>query len=191
MCTTTPAGALSGRHTAAALPPEFALRDAASPRVMGHPQDADRDGGSGRSWICVQRRKQGRRLQERCLYSQGSDDRAFSASVPLSPLLPGRDPAPITPHATPSPTAISRPARAAPRGARHLGSNPSPSITRAPPSPQAQDATRSTARVRRFHPLLRKPPPRATRPAGRPSQPGFPASCAATAARDPPRRGFR
>ena len=157
------------------------------PRVMGHPWDADRDGGSGRSGICVQRRKQGRRLQERFLHSRGSDDRAVSASVPLSPLLPGGTHS-RTPHATTPPPQRSpvppvrhhaelrarwlQPqslhnsrASLAPGSGRHSLSGPS--------TPVPSSAAKAAAPC---HP----------RPARPLSQPGFPASCAATAARDPP-----
>lgn len=80
----------------------------------------------------------------------------------------------------------SRPRRTT-RSSEHAGSHPSPSITRAPSSPRARAPLALSARSTPVPPSAAKAAaPCHPRPARPLSQPGSPASCAATAARDPP-----
>lgn len=114
-----------------------APRDAPSPMRNGAPLGRRR-GWRFRSFRDLRsRRKQGRRLQERRLHSWGSDARAASASVPLSPREPASVSLPPPPH-----DSLSRPCRTT-RSSERPGSHTGPSITSAPPSLRAWGAARS------------------------------------------------
>lgn len=93
-----------------------------------------------------------------------------------------RVPAPAPPRSS------SRPCRTT-RSSERPGSHTGPSITSAPPSLQARGAARSQrpeSAGSTFGCESRRPAPPPPGPARPLSQPGSPASCAATAARDPP-----
>lgn len=194
MCTTARARTLRGTtsaalpgHSLSRSPPGVARRDAASSTRNGAPQGR-RQGWRFRSFRDLRaRRKQGRRLRDRRLHSRGSDARAVSASVPLSPLR-ARGPASAPPPRPPQQFLVPPAPHHAERRAPGLPHQQPPllPVTPAPASPGARGSGRrslSAPGARRFYPRLRNRHPR---PDGPLSQPGSPASCAATAARDPP-----
>ncbi|XP_013841513.2 serine/arginine repetitive matrix protein 1-like isoform X2 [Sus scrofa] len=153
------------------------------PRVMRHPWDAGRDGGSGRSGICVQEEnkagdyRSGASILEVQTPARSPRRSRYRHSCLGGPLL-----YPPPPPRNPS----SRPRRTT-RSSEHAGSHPSPSITRAPSSPRARAPLALSARSTPVPPSAAKAAaPCHPRPARPLSQPGSPASCAATAARDPP-----
>lgn len=191
VCTTASARTLRGA-TSAAFPgrglsrsrPGAARRDAASSTRNGAPLGRRR-GWRFRSFRDLRaRRKQGRRLRERRLRSRGSDALAVSASVPLAPLRP-RGPAsapPPTPQQFLVPPVPQHAELRAP-WLPHQHPPPHP-VTRAPASPRTRGAARSQRPEHAGSALGCEN--RHPHPAGPLSQPGSPASCAATAARDPP-----
>lgn len=154
------------------------------PRVMRHPWDAGRDGGSGRSGICVQEEnkagdyRSGASILEVQTPARSPRRSRYRHSCLGGPLLYPPPPPPRNPS--------SRPRRTT-RSSEHAGSHPSPSITRAPSSPRARAPLALSARSTPVPPSAAKAAaPCHPRPARPLSQPGSPASCAATAARDPP-----
>lgn len=110
-----------------------------SPRVMGHPWDAGKDGGSGRSGICVQEdNKAGDYRSGASILGVETPAQSPRRSRYRHSCLGGPLPYPVPPPSNPS----SRPCGTT-RSSEHAVSHPSPSITRAPPSPRARGTTRS------------------------------------------------
>lgn len=133
MCTTTPAGALRGA-TAAALPAPESPCGMQPPPRNGAPWDADRDGGSDSpGFACKRRKTRPATTGAVPLFSGFRRPRFLRVRSRYRHSCPGGTRLPYPPRHHPLPHSDLRPARAAPRSSEHAGSNPSPSITRAPP----------------------------------------------------------
>ncbi|XP_077890080.1 uncharacterized protein LOC144371594 [Ictidomys tridecemlineatus] len=162
------------------VPAGVALRDSRTSPIRSAAPLGHRQGWRFRSFRYLRaRRKQGRLLGERRLPSGGADARVASACIPF---LPGG------PASVPSPRRLPVPPGPHRAELRAPGSYTAPRNSRASLAPSSGRRSLPAPRLLQFHLGLREPPPRAPPPGpARPgSQPGSPASCAATAARDPP-----